>query len=306
MKKFNYLVLLMLLLLLMALIAGCKSKSSSSEEEIFELYYLDKDSNRLETVEYNFVNVTKENQVREALEAMNMQRNGVVVAKPENVKLVKQEIIDNTVYLTFDNTYNAMDNISEIFVRASIVLTLTQIEDIDYVGIYVNEQPLKDALGYTVGNMKSSDFVDKIGNTINNYDVTTITLYFANKSGNKLTSEIYEGIYPSNETLERFVVEKLINGPRSSDNYRTLPVGTQVLSVNTKDGICYVNLDGAFVDKITSVKADVMVYSIVNSLVELSYINKVQISIDGETDFNLYGKISLNQLFARNLALLEK
>lgn len=50
----------------------------------------------------------------------------------------------------------------------------------------------------------------------------------------------------------------------------------------TKDGICYVNLDESFLTVVNNVSTDVAVYSIVNSLVELSNINKVQILINGE------------------------
>ena len=50
----------------------------------------------------------------------------------------------------------------------------------------------------------------------------------------------------------------------------------------TKDGICYVNLDETFLAVVNNVSTDVSVYAIVNSLVELSSVNKVQILINGE------------------------
>lgn len=50
----------------------------------------------------------------------------------------------------------------------------------------------------------------------------------------------------------------------------------------TKDGICYVNLDESFLTVEGNVSTDVSVYSIVNSLVELSTVNKVQILVNGE------------------------
>ena len=46
------------------------------------------------------------------------------------------------------------------------------------------------------------------------------------------------------------------------------------------------------------------IYSITNSLVELSNINKVQISVDGETNITFREKFNLSDLFERNLDLL--
>ena len=64
--------------------------------------------------------------------------------------------------------------------------------------------------------------------------------------------------------------------------YPSINPATKIISVMTKDGICYVNLDENFLTVEGNVSTDVSVYSIVNSLVELSNINKVQILINGE------------------------
>ena len=53
-----------------------------------------------------------------------------------------------------------------------------------------------------------------------------------------------------------------------------------------------------------TVSAEVTIYSITNSLVELSNINKVQISVDGETNITFREKFNLSDLFERNLDLL--
>lgn len=71
-----------------------------------------------------------------------------------------------------------------------------------------------------------------------------------------------------------------------------------------KDGICYVNLDETFQSQPYNVSSEVTVYSITNSLVELSNVNKVQISINGETNISYRENLSLNNVFERNLDLL--
>ena len=47
-----------------------------------------------------------------------------------------------------------------------------------------------------------------------------------------------------------------------------------------------------------------MIYSIANSLVELTSVNKVQISIDGQTDVVFRETFNLTNLYERNLDLI--
>ncbi|MFR6330274.1 MAG: GerMN domain-containing protein, partial [Eisenbergiella sp.] len=72
-----------------------------------------------------------------------------------------------------------------------------------------------------------------------------------------------------------------------------------------KDGICYVNVDENFMTQIYNVTADVVIYSIVNSLVELSNVNKVQIAVNGKTDIVFRETFNLVNLYERNLELIK-
>jgi len=71
---------------------------------------------------------------------------------------------------------------------------------------------------------------------------------------------------------------------------------TKIINILTKDGICYVNLDSSFLTVVNNVSTEVAVYSIVNSLVELDNINKVQILVNGEVPSTFS-----NSTFERNL-----
>ena len=78
----------------------------------------------------------------------------------------------------------------------------------------------------------------------------------------------------------------------------------KIISVNIKDGICYVNLNNTFLTLANNVTADVAVYSLVNSLTELPGVLKVQLAVDGETEVKL-GDKTLSALFERNLDLIQ-
>ena len=97
---------------------------------------------------------------------------------------------------------------------------------------------------------------------------------------------------------QNIVVEELIAGPSGQIEglYPVINPETKIINILTKDGICYVNLDSSFLTVVNNVSAEVAVYSIVNSLVELDNINKVQILVNGEVPSTFS-----NSTFERNL-----
>ena len=107
--------------------------------------------------------------------------------------------------------------------------------------------------------------------------------------------------------MERLVVDELLKGPGTDVAdvaYPTINPNTKVVSVSVRDGICYVNLDDTFLTQIYNVSSEVTIYSIVNSLAELTGVNKVQISVNGESDIMYRENISLSTVFERNLDLV--
>ena len=96
----------------------------------------------------------------------------------------------------------------------------------------------------------------------------------------------------------------MIAGPSGQVDglHPTINPNTKVINITTKDGICYVNLDENFLTVPENVSMEAEVYSIVNSLVELSNINKVQIMVNGEVPTT--SSIFQNSTFERNLDLV--
>ncbi|MBR1440375.1 MAG: GerMN domain-containing protein, partial [Lachnospiraceae bacterium] len=113
-------------------------------------------------------------------------------------------------------------------------------------------------------------------------------------------------VYNSNISLEKIVLEELIKGPEEGAAYGpTINPETKVISVSVKDGTCYVNFSEQFLKQPYTIKSDVTIYSIVNSLSELSNINKVQLSINGETNTTYLDSVTLTTVFERNLDIIE-
>ena len=70
--------------------------------------------------------------------------------------------------------------------------------------------------------------------------------------------------------------------------------------------LCYIDLNKDFITSVDNIDKEVTLYSVVNSLVELHDINKVQFSIDGET-MKFFGNsdIRFDTPLERNLEIIK-
>lgn len=134
--------------------------------------------------------------------------------------------------------------------------------------------------------------------------LSSITLYFI--QNNKLANEI-RTIDTSNPEYEEFVVLELIKGPQNELMKRTVPKDTRIISIETIDEICYVNLSKEYINnQIWEVEeSSLIIWSLVNSLTELEYIEKVQILIEGEKITPINIEYSFEEPFEANRELIK-
>lgn len=295
-------------ILLSALLCiGCGSQTQSEDGKQYNIYYVNNAETKTLTKEYVSSTEDTEALLMELLEQLASVPSKFEYEAPlaGNFKLIGYTLDNGQLTMNFDGQYREMDNIKEVLTRAAIVRTLTQIDGIAYVSFTVQGEMLADSSGVTIGTMASDLFIDNAGNEINAYETANLRLYFANEDGTGLVEESRRNVvYSSNISLEKLVLEKLVEGPVSEGVYPTVNPSTKIINVTINDGICYVNLDENFLNQPYSTSAEVTIYSITNSLVELSNVNKVQISINGETNLSFREKINLSDVFERNLDLL--
>ena len=298
--------LILLLLLLIIMTAGCGKKDPIVEGTA--VYYLNKDATSVVPVEYEITGDAPEIKVEELLAKLeetpeSMELRSVL---PESIKLLDYTLERQQLYLDFDTEYLNMDRATEVLVRAALVKTMVQIEEVSFVGIRIAGEPLKDSKGIGIGLMNENTFLDNMGSEEHATKIVNLNLYFANKNGDKLTTQSTVIEYNANVAVEKVVVEQLILGPTEKNCYATIPKDTKVMSVTTKDGVCYVNLDTGFTAQGYDVLGTVTIYSIVNSLTDLPGITSVQILVNGETNINYKDNISLETTFQKNPEIIEK
>ncbi len=291
------------------LLTACTKDNSVQETsgQAFRLYYFNKAITKLVSENYEPTETETLDLFGELLGAMRIDSNNLDYRKaiPTDVKILDYYIDNGQAYIVFDNSYLNMDSIVEVLCRAAIVKTITQIPTIEYVSFLTNDRPLLDSNNRPIGAMRATDFTDDTGGDINAYERVKLKLYFTNSTGNKLVEETREVVHSNTTSMEKLVIEQLILGPSKEDLYPVLPGETKLISVIIKDGTCYVNFDKNFLTGSVNAIDEVPIYAIVNSLVEIQNINKVQIAIEGETNKKYRETISLDNLFERNLDLVE-
>ena len=228
---------------------------------------------------------------------------------PEGVEYTKNEFKQHHGRLTvsFNVLYDAVDADSMLFFKACVVKTLLQIKNVESVTLALTDVESSNADSVTVNESFDQDsFAMSFGDANGYKQKGTIVLYFANESGEAL-KEYRKSIEISNNTsLARIVVDSLIEGPDADGYTATIPAKTTIKNISVKDGICYVDLSDEFYDIENPLKNDVIVYSIVNSLVELPTVSKVQFLKNGEKQSFFRETMPFDGIFERNLDLIEE
>ncbi len=290
---------------LLVVLTAC-SKKVNEEVSEYKIYYVNKDATKLVSESFEPENKeSKNDMVNEFISAIKSEPADANLERvlPADVDILGYSFGEaGQLILDFSATYTtSLTGTREILARAAIVKTFAQIKGIEYVEFNIMGYPL--SLGdKAVTMMKASDFVETTGFTQNAY----VTLYFSNKKGDALIESRREVDYDGIISVEQLIVNQLIVGPVEKE-YGMIPTlnpETKLNSVTTKDGICYVDFNEKFLENLNGVSEQVTIYSVVNSLVELTNVNKVQFLINNKK-VKLYKTVELDELFDRNLDIIE-
>lgn len=307
---FHALWAVLLTLVLLSGMTGCAREER--EDSGLLLYYLNEDLSSLNALSYlmedgkSKADLSPQEMADDMLEQLATPSGDVRSIAPIQNFTVSGTTLQNgmlTVFLSSD--YEELETVREILTRAALVNTLCQIDGVDSVSFLCGDHPLTNEDGSVVTAMNSDMFIFNSGKEIMNYEKVRLHLYFANEDGDQLVDTYRNVVYNSNISMERLVVEQVLKGPNSDVVFPTLNPAAKVLSVTTRDGVCYVNLDQAFLTEPYGVTSQVAIYSLVNSLTELSSVSAVQITIEGKTGKSFMDS-SLSSAFERNLSVVRK
>ena len=267
-------IVLAAVICLALLFTACAGRDRIGEGDSY-IYCLNESGTGLVKVECDLPDGDTQEAAQAALEQLSMPAEDIkyVSPIPEEVKVQDCRLVGGILEVDFSAEYLEIGNIREKLMRAAVVQSLTRIEGVN-------------AVAFTVDGSRP------------------LTLYFANETGDKLVAEKTDVRYSSNVSKDKLIVEKLMQGPDEAGAYPTINPDTNLLSVTTKDKICYVNFDSTFLTGAYDILPELTVYSIVNSLVEGTEAVQVQITINGETNAKYMETVDLSQPFEANIDLV--
>jgi len=162
----------------------------------------------------------------------------------------------------------------KIIMYVSIILIVTILTG---VGYYIfNKSKNKNIINEYIPEEEISE---------NQLRQTVITLYFLNPINHQLQAETRK--IDSKLLIEspyELLINFLIEGPENSDLKKLIPDGTKILNTEIKDDILYIDFSNDFIrnQNLGVETEELILKSIVNTLTELTEINKIKILIDGK------------------------
>lgn len=302
------LFVLVLMLLLAALMTGCGEEPQGTPVDIS---YLNKNETKLVTEKHYLTSTDTKDMIVEVLTLLcSVPDNKELKATlTSGINIITYSYDGEQVIVSLGEKYRELSRTTEVLTRAALVRSLTNIPEVNYVMLTVNGESLTDTSGNAIGAMTADMFVNNAGAQVETVNSTvTLRLYFANENGDGLVAvnrELAHNADISNVPMEKLVVEQLISGPANDETFPTISPDTKLVNITVRDNVCYLTFDSTILTAVNNVTTDVTIYSLVNSLVELSNINKVQISIDGNKDGKFRDKYEASTVFERNLSLVE-
>lgn len=284
---------------------GSSAETSGTDEQTYYVWAINSEGDAL--VRENYSGTT--DNILDGLVAALSEQPDDEEAEPllgGDVVIEDRSLEEGLLKLDFSAGYSSLSATREVLVRAGVVRTVVQADDVSAVSFTVNGEATVTPGGVTLGTMNADSFVEDAGRQINAIQNTTIRLYYSNEAGNALRTEGRSIYYSASKPFEWAIVERVIAGPKEADNYATVPANTQILSVTASNGICYVNLSQSFVDSALMIDPQITIYSIVNSLVDnCESTDMVQIAIEGDSSILYRDAVDLSTPLSENLDLLD-
>lgn len=249
----------------------------------FTLYYSDRARRYLIAQNVSVSLATENDLVRFLVESLLTppEDSGLISPLPVGTKLLDYSLDDGICTLNFSGEFE--QNLwarceSQRLALLSVVNTLTQLDDIHQVEFCTDGNLLAQygLISIPAPLVFEENAIGPVRTGMNEFDTT---LYLSNGSGSYLAAvpmplRQITGSSPAEQVVLALIQYQDLNGFHS-----TIPQQTRLLSVETRSGMCYVDLSGEFLSTQDHLVSSVR--SIVSSVCALEQIHSVQITVDG-------------------------
>ncbi len=306
-NKRIYIISAAILLILIALVSFLLILTRTGKEYTVSLYYKNTAGNNLDFEariiphEEDSADIQVFNTVLTELKS-GPKANTSLVSTFGDVEFLSSSLdeTEKTAYVDLSPEFWEKSSVDKLFMKSSLVYTLTALGFVDNVvitsgGRNIDEVPL---------NRKNVLLNPDIASEKINY--RTITLYFADSTMSCLCGEPRLLEVKQSLDTEYQLVDLLLGGPESADLVSPIPSGTKLINTTTENGVCYVNLSSAFLNRTGGGLNRLQVYSVVNSLTSLDSVNSVQLYIEGQRVNGVAGEVDISSELERDESLIKQ
>lgn len=221
---------------------------------------------------------------------------------PTDLSVVYASMSEGRLLIRTDETLNRLTGVRRSIAAACLAMTVTQFPSISSVQILAGDRELT---GDWSGRWTPEDFVLEDDSATS--DATTVKVYVGDVQGRYLTDELRTKTLDAGTSAAEFVMTQLLEGPNQQGHESVLPAGTRLNEVHTANGLCEVDLSEEFLLHAPSryAQARLAVYAIVNSLTELTSVQRVLIRCDGQ-EIGDFGGMDLRQSLYRDETVLAQ
>jgi hypothetical protein len=201
------------------------------------------------------------------------------------------EVMDGAVEANTDAASAESSETKDIIEDINVISSEDNIEEeIDSASSLSLWQKIKDFFARLTGKSSEPGSEDEYPS------VTEINAYFCSiGEDEKLVSEKRTINAGSPEAAARNAINELLDGPSKSYHFPVIPAGTELLGLETRDGIAIINFSQEFLEESldSRILDKYIIYSIVNTLTEIRGIEGVVFHIEG-VRIKVYGNVDLS------------
>ena len=302
-KKIALASSILILMLLLYLIPSNKEEIDLNKKQTLEytqpnnievIYLLD-NNNYLERTEVHLINKDKILKVNDLIELLTINNkkkdiipNGFKSLLPENTKVLDLKLNDGVLTINFSKEfYNIKQEYEERLIE-SLIYTLTNINGIDKLSIYIDNKKLTN-----LPNSKKQipEFLDKKYGINKKYEITTLndidsyTVYYVSKNNDETYyTPVTKYINDKKQDKVKIIIDELSSSLTYQTNLMSyLDNNVKLLNYELKDNIIKLNFNDLILSDITNQKIlEEVTYTVGLSLCDELDVQKVIFEVNGE------------------------
>ena len=222
MKK-RILAILMLAVLMLTACGGPSGFRPGENQEKAVLYFANAKGNDLTAVDLDVKDVDRKDLPRYILEKLLEGPTSADLSRAIRAGTDLLSVNTDGALVTVDlsKEYYHEESVYDVLALASVVKSLCSIRGITQVLVTIEGQPLLTAKGVEQGILRESDVVFDADALMQ--DEANISLYFSDLNAEYLVREVRRVKISRGESLEKIVMQELINGPKGEETARTIP-----------------------------------------------------------------------------------